>query len=461
MFWNKNESKREHIVDENGKLLVKQYDNPTTQYIQPKSKKWKKPLIIIGLILLAVVLWVGIGAFSALGKIITKNMEGGSPFFSGEVNPNKLKGEGDSRINILLIGIGGSGHPGGQLADTIEVLSINPKDKTAVILSIPRDLRVPIPGFGSGKINSAHSIGVSNKKKTGGGSELLKKTVTEVLDLPIHYYIRIDFSGFIKFIDALGGIDINVQKAIADPYYPDENMKGYSPFYVKAGQQHMSGKTALKYARSRETTSDFDRSRRQQEIMLAVKNKALSLGILTNPKKVSDIVKVLGDHLRTDLQLDEIQRLFDLVKDLDTSEVVTKVLDSSTDGPLVASSKGGYYLVPRTGNFKEVQRIAHELFSDTYLAEENARIEVYNATNEDGIASEVSKTLKSYGYNVVKIGTYDTILNKSKITDYSNGKKLFTLQFLKNRFSANVETQPKPSDVSVDIILIVGNNYAQ
>lgn len=456
MFWKNNQSKRKHIVDNEGALIRKDHQR-VSDYTKPSSKKWKKPLIIIGFIIIAVLIWVGVGAFSVLGKIITKNVDGGSPFFVGEVDPNELKGEGDSRINILLIGIAGANHPGGQLADSIEVVSIDPKNKTAAMLSLPRDLRVPIQGHGQQKINAAHSLGVSKNKD--GGPELMKKTVSDILDLPIHYYIRIDFSGFIKFIDALGGIKIDVTKPISDPYYPDEAMKGYSPFYIKTGIQQMNGSTALKYARSRQTTSDFDRSRRQQEIMLAVKEKALSAGVLLNPKKLSDVMNILGDHLRTDMQLNEIQRVFDIVKDLNTSEIATEVLDSSEDGPLKAINSGGYYLVPRTGNFKEVQRIAHELFSDTYLTQENAQIEILNATSKKGIAGEVSDMLKSYGYNIVKIGTNDTTLAKSKIIDYSNNQKSYTLQFLKTRFDATVEVQPKPNSSYPDMVLLVGNDY--
>ncbi len=442
---------------DNEGALIKDKNSKVSDYTKTSSKKWKKPLIIIGFIVLAVLVWASVSAFSTLGKIITKNVDGGSPFFIGEINPNELKGEGDSRINILLIGIAGANHPGGQLADSIEVVSINPKDKTAAMLSLPRDLRVPIPGHGQQKINAAHSLGVSRNKD--GGPDLMKKTVSDILDLPIHYYIRIDFDGFVKFIDALGGISIDVTKAISDPYYPDEAMKGYSPFYIKTGVQQMNGATALKYARSRQTTSDFDRSRRQQEIMIAVKEKSLSAQTLFNPKKLSNLMNILGDHLRTDMQLNEMQRLFEIVKDLDTSEITAKVLDSSADGPLKAISQGGYYLVPRTGNFKEIQKMAHELFSDTYLAQEKAQIEILNATSQKGVAKEVSEMLKSYGYNIVKIGTNDTTLSQSKIIDYSNNQKSYTLQFLKNRFDASSEVQPKPDSSYPDMVLIIGNNY--
>ena len=136
-----------------------------------------------------------------------------------------------------------------------------------------------------------------------------------------------------------------------------------------------------------------------------------------------------------------------------------KVLDNSSDGPLVASSgEGGYYLTTKTGNFKQVQRIAHEIFSDPYLSKEKAKLEVLNATGEVGIAKEVQETLISYGYNVVKIDTNPEIFDRSVIYDYSNAKNPFTLEFLKKRFDASVKSQPKQSE-GIDLTLIIGKDY--
>lgn len=460
MFWIR--KKREHIVDNNGNLIQCQ-DSVVNEIIKPKRKPYKKTLIIVGIILFAIVAWIGVGAFAAVSKIITKNLSGGSPFLSflGEVDPNALKGEGDGRINILAIGIGGSGHPGGQLADTIMVASIDPKNKKIALLSIPRDLYVKIPGYGDGKINTAHSTGVQYFSQTGGGPALLKETVSEILDLPIHYYIRMDFQGFVKLVDSLGGVTVNVEKAINDPYYPDKYMKGYEPFYLAAGSQKLNGTVALKYARSRETTSDFDRAARQQQLLVAMKEKTLSLGVLTNPKKISEIMKILGDHLRTDLQIQEMERLISLLKDVDTSTIVSKVLDNSPDGPLISSSNGnGYYLVPKTGNFKQIQRIAHEIFSDPYLTDEKARIQVLNGTGQVGAAKEVQDTLVSYGYNIVNIDTNSTEISQTIIYDYSGGKKPVTLEYLKNRFNAQVKNQPQGQN-GFDLTLILGKDYLE
>lgn len=452
-------SQRKYDMDKNG-LLIKNKKS-VDDYISPKKKKrWKPWVIFIGAVILVVVVWLGIGAYSAFSKIITKNVNRSAPFLSflGDVDPDQLKGEGDGRINILLIGIGGKGHPGGQLADTIQIVSIDPQNKKLAALSLPRDLYIPVAGTKTySKINSIHADGEA--KSEGQGAVLLKETVSNILDLPIHYYIKLDFSGFKKLINEMGGIDIYVQEGISDPYYPAEDMIGYEPFSIKSGKQHMSGDIALKYARSRETTSDFDRSRRQQEIMMAIKEKTLSAGVLANPAKVSAIMNVLGEHLRTDLQMKEIERLIQLFKEIDTSNIISKVLDNSADGPLVSYSNGGYYLKPKTGNFKEVARIAHEIFSDPYLVKENARLEVLNGSSTSGIGKEVSDTLKSYGYNVANLDKADKTYTKTIIYDYSGGKNPYTIKFLQDRFKAETKTQPTSSKSGIDITLIIGDDY--
>ena len=456
-------NKRNHVVDQNGKITQK---STVDHYLKSKKSKIKPILIFLGLAIIAVVVWVGATSYGAYKKIINKNNSGSAPFleFLNNVSPDKLKGEGDGRINILLLGNGGDNHPGGQLTDTILVASIDPNNKKIAMLSIPRDLYVE-PGekgeYGGMKINQVYYTGEENKEATGGGPELMKATVSDVLDLPIHYYIKMDFSGFTNIVDELGGLDVTVANAISDPYYPAEDMIGYEPFYIEAGSQHLNGTVALKYARSRETTSDFDRSARQQQLLIAIKDKTLSLGFLTNPSKITGVIDVLGDHLRTDIQLDEMQRLASILKDIDTSTIVSKVLDNSADGPLTSYDNGGYYLAPKLGinNYTQIQQIAHEIFTDPYLQKENARLEVLNGTSQTGLGKEISDFLTSYGYNIVNLDKSDKEYAHTTIYDYSGGKFPYTINYLKDRYNAEVIDQPTTKKSGVDITIIVGDDY--
>lgn len=466
--------RKKHVVDNNGNL-VKTPENNYASTITNNSNKSPKTInlkkrtgwfiaITVVVIIIGLASWLGIGTWKALAQIITKNLSKSAPSlnFLGNVDVNKLQGEGDGRVNILLLGLGGANHPGGMLTDTIVVASIDPVNKKMSLLSIPRDLYVKIPGAGYNKINYTYAYGEQNSKTTGGGAALSKKVVSEILDLPIHYYIRLDFQGFTKFIDTIGGVDVNVEKPLYDPYYPASNMVDYAAFSISAGEHHLNGENALKYARSRETTSDFDRSKRQQQVMLAAKDKVLSLDVLSNPKKISDILQIIGDHLRTDIQTWEMEKIFNIVKDINSNNIINKVLDTSSDSLLTSGAiEGGYYIIPKAGigNYTAIQKMAHEIFTDPYLAKEEAKIEVLNGSSTVGLATDASDLLKSYGYSIIKVDKNSEVIKKSVIYDYTNGAKPVTVKFLSDRFSATVSTQPRPANSSSDIVLIVGDNY--
>ncbi len=437
-------------------------DLENTEY-KHKTKKSRKALWIVLSIFFALII-IGGGLLYAFGKgIFTRNWSDSSPFFKflrGDENV-KLKGEGDGRINILFLGYGGPNHPGGKLTDTIQVVSINPDDKSVAMLSIPRDLYVEIksPSY-AGKINGVYNLG--NEKTKEGGPNLMKQEVGKILDLPIHYYVGVDFTGFKKAVDAIGGIDIFVDKDINDPLYPADDMIRYSPFKIKAGMQHMNGETALKYARSRESTSDFDRSARQQKVISAFKDKILSSGTLNNPEKVVSLVNIAGNSIKTDLTVGEIKELAKVVKELDKTKTISKVLDNSSDGPLISdSSSGTFYLKPKGGNWKEVQKIAHEIFSDPFLKREAANVEIINASHSVNVGIELAATLKSYGYNIVKTSSSTIYQSKTEIVDFSAGSKKYTLEFLSKRLNAGVVQKTKPTGTTVDLQIIIGENIKE
>lgn len=343
--------------------LKKEGKKSTVASLVQPQRRFAKPLLYFTGILFLILISIGFYALAQTRKVFDGNRNFLS--FLGDISGSQLKGEADGRINILILGVGGAKHPGGSLADTIQLVSINIAKNQAAIVSIPRDLGVTIPVAGFNKINYAHAYGEQNPKQTGGGGAIMKKTVNQILDLPIHYYARLDFAGFEKLVDALGGLTVNVEKPLNDSFFPASNMVDFEPFSLKAGIQKLNGKTALKYARSRETTSDFDRSRRQQQVLKAMAEKATSLGILANPAKIVEIVKIIGEHFRTDLTVTELEKLIKVVKKIDRNALKTKVLDTSAEGLLISSSNGeGYYLAPKTGNFKEIQSMVKNIFNE-------------------------------------------------------------------------------------------------
>ncbi|MDO8513567.1 MAG: LCP family protein [bacterium] len=430
---------------------------------KPKRKLWKYIVLAFFLIILGIGSWIGYSGWQAV-KNITSGSDKKISFFKflGGNNKEKLNGENSNRINILLVGIGGKNHPGGTLADTIMMLSIDPKNKRMGFLSIPRDFYAKLPDGSYGKINAVHSL--SEGKKTGSGPVALAKSVSEITGQPVKYYIRGDFTGFKQIVDTLGGVTVDVPKAIYDPYYPDERMVGFAPFRVKKGIQTMNGTTALKYARSRETTSDFDRAKRQQQLLVAIKEKAMNLGILANPKKLVALINAVGDHAYTNFNPDELIRLIELAKNTDSSKIRQIVLSTDTGGALVSfnSRATGYVLKPKTGDYSQIRQIAKNMLSDqsTLIAQsENSTIEVQNATGQSGTATEVSAVLNNYGY---KTNPYLQILSpvsETVLYDYSTGTKKQTAQFLVNKFAAR-KIEKKPTEgITTDFTLILGTDY--
>ncbi|MBS9784004.1 LCP family protein [Candidatus Gracilibacteria bacterium] len=213
--------------------------------------------------------------------------------------------------NILLTGIGGSGHAGSDLTDSIILASIDFDTKNVTLLSIPRDLYVAYSRYSAGRINGLYHIG----KSKGQGINLLAEKIHEITGQNIDHYAVVDFQGFKQIINTLGGITVDVPKTILDKRYPTYDYR-YTTFYLEKGRQTLDGETALRYARSRHSTSDIDRSARQQLILRSIKEKAMDLGLLTQPHKIADIFDSLQTHINTDLTIGEVGEMALAFKDI-------------------------------------------------------------------------------------------------------------------------------------------------
>lgn len=410
----------------------------------------------------------------ASGSKIFDRGAGFSPFIKmikGEQS-NILKEE---RVNILVMGRGGENHPGGLLTDSIMLVSIKPKENKVALMNIPRDLYVPIKGHGQAKINEAFADGYNDYmskncgKKTkdsckrealAAGANLSRQTVSDVFGVPVHYYVSADFTGFEKLVDLFGGVDINVPQAIYDPRYPAPDMKGYQPFSIKAGQQHMDGKTALKYARSRESTSDFDRSKRQQLVLVAIRDKAVKNGVFSNPKKLLDTINIIADFIRTDMSPNDLKDLAEIAQKIDANSIKNQILSTDVGGPLVSdSSSGTYYIKTRAGNFSELQKIAQNIFQDSStVTSEEANIEILNGSKTSGTGSKLAAILENKGYSIVNIQTAKEPAKTTIIYDYSSGKMKETLKYLSEALDAEV-TSKTAGAKNVDISVVIGDNY--
>lgn len=232
----------------------------------------------------------------------------------------------DERITVLLMGIDRRpGEPFISRTDSMMLISVNPADDTVSILSIPRDLYVVIPGRGRDRINTAFVYG-SQGNNPPGGAALAMQTVEYNLGVPVDHYMMVDFAAFIRGVDAIGGIDVEVPFEIYDPQYPDMNY-GYDPLHIPAGMQHFDGELALKYARTRHQDNDFYRARRQQQVLMAVRSKLLSLGAGEMLRQAPFLYRQLEEGVRTDLSLEQMLRMATTLKDIPSENIRSEVLD--------------------------------------------------------------------------------------------------------------------------------------
>ncbi|MFH1837986.1 MAG: LCP family protein [Candidatus Kuenenbacteria bacterium] len=351
-----------------------------------------------------------------------------------------------NRVNILLLGVGGANHPGGLLADSTMLIGFNFKTKEIALISIPRDLFVPIQNYDSGKINTLNSIGESKEK--GQGGIFSAENISQLFEIPIHYYVRIDFEGFKKLIDDFNGLDIYIEKTFYDPLYPDHNYKKQKISFAQ-GWQHFDGDKALKFSRSRYGNngegSDFARAKRQQKIIVAFREKFLSFSSLINPQKISAIYEMLKNHLKTDLKIKEVVSLLMAFKDIDTSKIQHFVFDTSNYLYPEKTEVGAFILSPKAGDFKEMSLLIQNIFDKNFVGKKDfivinkPRLIIQNGTKNSGLAQKISKELESLNYKIVKISNADNQnYKKTIIYDLCFDQKPEALAFLKEKFDAEV-----------------------
>lgn len=373
--------------------------------------------------------------------------------------PNIAAGE---RVNILLLGIDKRvGEVGPFRTDTMILATVDPKTKTAGMLSIPRDLYVPIPlpGIGENRINTANFFG-DMYKYPGGGPALAKKTVEYNLGVPVHFYVLIDFSGFKKIVDTLGGLDVDVPAPIDDNEYPTEDY-GINSIHIPAGHIHMNGELALEYARSRHTTSDFDRSRRQMQIILAIRDKALKIDALS---KLPTLMLQLRDTVQTDLTPAQLIALAPLGTQVRSDNIKSLAIDQSMSYE-IRLNNGADVLWP---DRSKIATVVNELFPTPAgssqadaIKKEDARIAVLNGTLNSGYAELTANYLKARGFNVVQTGNADRTDYKQTVIQSSPATPGTLAAILQAMSLPGTRVQPlAATESSVDIQIVIGADWS-
>jgi len=264
-----------------------------------------------------------------------------------------------NRINILILGVRGDTgeNMGDYLTDTIMVLSIKTNEENAALFSIPRDLYVRIPGYNKmEKINFAYAYGMQTQ---GDGLRIATLTAQRISGMNIDHAVAIDFSTFKGLIDAVGGVDVYVP---AD--FTESSQWGYE-FFIPKGLNHMGSETALYYVRSRYSTNDFDRARRQQDIIAALGKKIISIGILANPIALNKTLNMVAAGVRTDIDFISMLGLARYATIITQGNFKRFVFDDSQNGLLVSGhADNAYVLFPRAGmeDYREIKKKFKEVF---------------------------------------------------------------------------------------------------
>lgn len=393
----------------------------------------------------------------------------------------KIKGEAEGRTNILLLGMGGEGHEGALLTDTVMVASIkyNGKEKPNVaLISIPRDLSVQYEN-GNYKINSIYARAIQDKNlDQNKASDTLAHLVSQILDIPIHYYVRVDFEGFKKIVDSLNGVDVNVKNSFYDPQYPTDDF-GYQAVTFEKGQQTLDGEKTLQYARSRhgivtdgdgDEASDFARTNRQQQILEAIKNKAFSIFTFINPAKINSIFEAFGDHVRTNLEPSDMLRFFDLARNIHQDEIINKTIDDRDSGLLYSSTSysGEYILLPKGNDFSEIQKFSKNIFNTEEVG--TPKIIVLNGTEIPNLAKKYAGILKKESFNIVFFANaQDKDYEKTVIYNKVKHGYPNVLEPLRDALSANIgltipneiKDDPQVVNREWDMIVVLGQSVGE
>ena len=382
--------------------------------------------------------------------------------------PPPVPWDGNSRINVLVMGLDSREEDNDDIprTDTMILFSLDPESRTAGMLSIPRDLWVEIPGFDHNKINTAYRLGeVYNTAERGPG--LVLSTVEELLGMEINYYAMVDFAAFEDFIDELGGVTIQVPKKIViDP------LGKHNTTILKKGEHVLPGELALAYARSRNTSgSDFDRAERQQQVIMAIRERILSAELLPSLiQNAPALYETLSSGISSNLTLMQLVRLAWIAQQISEENIHRGVI--GVDQVDFAFSYDGQDILRPLPD--EIRKLRDEIFtltgppipmavqvsSQELVDEEYADVMVLNGTFTPGLAAQTAEYLRDSGLNTIEPGNANELYQVTTIIDYTGNpntvKKIVELmsiapEYIYHRYDV---------DGQADIVVITGDDWA-
>lgn len=397
--------------------------------------------------------------------------------------PVALKGQSSGHVNILLAGNSADrtdGSGGSSLIDSMMIVSINTKEHTAFMMSLPRDLWVNVPGMGYGKLNTVgNATGFNESGYPQGNMGALEKVVADDFGIDINYFALVNYTAFRDAVNSVGGIDVNIQSEDARGLYdPSFLANEGGALKLANGVQHLDGQTALNLARARGDPyngkygaygfpkSDFDRTEHQRWMMLALKEKVISAGTLSNPVKVGKLMDAIGDNVKTDFQINELASLYYLMKDVKSSDIDSLSLNDADGVNLLAnySGTGGQSaLAPAAGvdDYTAIQQYISKKYNANKITKEGANVVVLNGGQIVGLAKTYGDQLAKKGLNVSQVGDAPATAASTVIIDNSGGKKPNTKALLKKTFGNG--TSPDTAlaqQYNADFVVILGANQS-
>jgi LCP family protein required for cell wall assembly len=369
----------------------------------------------------------------------------------------------EQRINIALYGYGGAGHDGSYLSDSIMVISIQPEatgPAQVAEISIPRDWDVPLYNAAGkkvdqGKINQAYSDGVLDGDggvpagQEDAGGAMADAALSHLLGIPIDYFVGLDFTAFNQGVDAVGGIDIDVPVSFVDPQYPscDADTCPYETIRFKAGEQHMDGAIALEYARSRHGDNgqgtDFARSQRQQQILTAIKQKVLSIGGIGD---LPSLLDALGGNVDTNMTLDDVEAIYNLVKGVDSASFLHIGLDDTNflyecNVPTCSAD----FLYAHDGSYATLDHFIKNVFAPPGSLGEDPNVGIEDGSGTgDGASTRWAAIFGELGWTTQDLGRVPTT-SVTEVIDRSGGRLTAAAKWFAAYFGVSVTTEPPPS----------------
>ncbi|MCL5995258.1 MAG: LCP family protein [Chloroflexi bacterium] len=357
-------------------------------------------------------------------------------------------------INILVLGIDQrpDDDPNLTRSDTMIILSLNTAAHTAGMLSIPRDLFVPLADGGSlDRINAAMAY---------GGPAYAMRTVEYNFGIQMHHYVRVNFNAVVDLVDLVGGIDVYVDQDIDDPNYPD-NHYGYEPFAISAGWHHMDGATALKYARTRHASSDFTRMQRQQQIIMALRDRVLSSDAITTLlPNASQILSTLSSSIATDLSPSDIIQLILAARDVTSDNITRVTVDEHTALDWTLAS-GAQILIPVRERIGQLgAALYHQPTSAAGTAASDAnRIAIQNGTHTQTLTGDAQTLLQDRGFIVIPVNDAQTDYANSMIFDFHASDQVAQQVATTLGLPSSAITTTADANSQVDVLVILGADY--